>query len=232
MYRAVGAAPAFALPRTECGPARTSRIQRRPAIVEGPALQGLNYRESPVTAMNFNSFAAAVLVVGISTMVISKVGDIFVPEEHFSHKAEAAHTPGTGAPATKAPADPAVAVVLASADAAKGEKLVRSKCKSCHTWSKGGRNSVGPNLWGVVGREKATVGGFSYSSAMKEAGGNWSFEEIYTFLKRPSAKIKGTKMTYRLRKFGQRADVIAFLRTRSDKPLPLPKAGDPAKKAE
>lgn len=82
MYSAVGAAPAFALPPTECGPARTPPIRRRPAIVEGPALQGLHYRESPVTAMNFNSFAAAVLVVGISALAISKVGDILVPEEH------------------------------------------------------------------------------------------------------------------------------------------------------
>lgn len=184
--------------------------------------------------MNINSLAASVLVVGISALVISKVGDILVPETYFSHKAEAAHTPGTGtaAPAAKAPADPAVAVALAAADAAKGEKLVRSKCKSCHTWNKGGRNSVGPNLWGVVGREKATAGGFSYSKAMKAAGGNWSFEEMYTFLKRPSAKIKGTKMTYRLRKYKQRADVIAFLRTQTDKPLPLPEAGDAAGKSE
>ena len=185
--------------------------------------------------MNFNSFAAAVLVVGISALAISKVGDILVPETYFSHKAEAAHTPGTGkaaAPARKAAPEPAVAAALAAADPAKGERLMRSKCKSCHTWSKGGRNSVGPNLWGVVGREKAAVGGFGYSSAMKAVGGNWSFEEIYTFLKRPSAQIKGTKMTYRLRKFAQRADVIAFLRTQSDTPLPLPKAGDPAGKAE
>ena len=182
--------------------------------------------------MNFNSFAAAVLIVGISALVISKVGDILVPETYFSHKAEAAHTPATGTPAKKAAPDPAVAVALAAADAAKGEKLVRSKCKSCHTWSKGGRNGVGPNLWGVVGRKKATVGGFSYSSAMRAAGGDWSFEEMYTFLKRPSAKVKGTKMTYRLRKYKQRADVIAFLRTQTDTPLPLPKAGAAAEKSE
>ena len=164
--------------------------------------------------------------------MISKAGDILVPETYFSHKAEAAHTPAIGTPAKKAPADPAVAVALASADAAKGEKLVRSKCKSCHTWNKGGRNGVGPNLWGVVGRKKATVGGFSYSSAMKAAGGDWSFAEMYTFLKRPSAKVKGTKMTYRLRKYKQRADVIAFLRTQTDTPLPLPKAEDAAEKSE
>lgn len=185
--------------------------------------------------MNFNSLAASVLVVGISALAISKVGDILVPEEHFSHKAEAAASAGTGqsgAPVRKAAADPAVAVALAAADSAKGEKLMRSKCKSCHTWSKGGRNSVGPNLWGVVGREKGTVGGFSYSSGMKGAGGTWSFEEMYTFLKRPNARIKGTKMTYRMRKYKQRADVIAFLRTQSDTPLPLPEAGDAAGKSE
>ena len=184
--------------------------------------------------MNFNSIAAAVLVVGISAMIVSKIGDILVPETHFTHSAEAAVSAKGDAAARKpkAPADPAVAIALAAADVAKGEKLMRSKCKSCHTWSKGGSNGVGPNLWGVVGRSKAAVDGFGYSSALKEAGGAWTYEEMYTFLKRPAALIKGTKMTYRLRKYAQRADVIAFLRTRSDQPVPLPKAGEADGKTE
>ena len=142
---------------SRCGEPTAARPRRRESCAAGYESKGLRYKESPVTAMNFNSFAAAILVVGISAMAISKVGDILVPETHFTHKAEASASAGHGestAAKPKAPAEPAVAAALAAADAAKGEKLMRSKCKSCHTWSKGGRNSVGPNLWGVVGRGK------------------------------------------------------------------------------
>ncbi len=175
--------------------------------------------------MNFNSAAAAVLIVGISAMVISKVGDILVPETRFTYEAAAeasSEAAESEAPAQKAPVEPSVSEALANADVAKGQKLLQSKCKSCHSWNKGGRNGTGPNLYGVVGRKKGAIDGYSYSSAMKSAGTDWTYESLYEFLKRPSAVVKGTKMAYRLRKYQQRADVIAFLRTLSDSPLPLP----------
>lgn len=181
--------------------------------------------------MNFNTVAAAVLVVGISALVISKVGDILIPEQYFTHKTDAAESAGEGSEGREKPAsDPSVAVALASADAARGEKQMQSKCKSCHTWNKGGKNGTGPNLWGVVGAKKGAHDGYNYSSGMKEVGGEWTYEKLYDFLKQPSSVVKGTKMSYRLRKYKQRADVIAFLRTQSDKPLPLPKAETPPAK--
>src|SRR5262245_24457567 len=66
--------------------------------------------------------------------------------------------------------------LLAKADVGRGENAAK-KCQACHTFAKGGRNMVGPNLWGVVGRPKASEAGFNYSAAMKAKGGNWTIDE-------------------------------------------------------
>ncbi len=181
--------------------------------------------------MDFNKIAGAVLLTALSAMVISKVGDILVPEEHF-----AAHTTDgtkTGAEPTSKPVekDPTVAQALAQADPKKGEALVKSKCSSCHTWTKGGANKVGPNLYGVVGNKMGSHPGYSYSSGMKAMDNTWTFEALYEYLPNPGKMVKGTKMTFRLPKWKQRADVIAFLRTQDDSPEPLPKA-EPVSKPE
>ncbi|HEX3651918.1 MAG TPA: cytochrome c family protein, partial [Rhizomicrobium sp.] len=94
----------------------------------------------------------------------------------------------------------------------------------CHTFDKGGQNRVGPNLWGVVGRERASEQGFNYTAAMKSHPGKWTFEELDKFLTNPRQDIPGTAMTFAgIQRDNQRADVIAYLRTLSDNPVPLPK---------
>jgi cytochrome c len=97
---------------------------------------------------------------------------------------------------------------------------------TCHTLEKGGPNRVGPNLWGVVDRPRASHPGYNYSSAMKAAkGGKWTFEELDKFLTHPQGYIRGTKMTFAgFQNPDQRANLIAYLRTLSDNPVPLPKA--------
>ena len=113
--------------------------------------------------------------------------------------------------------------LLASADPAAGEKVF-GKCKACHNTEKGGANQVGPNLWGVVGRPIAQHEGFSYSQALSShAGGTWTYDELNSYLTSPKAWAPGTKMTFAgLSKPEERANVIAYLRTRSDSPPPLP----------
>ena len=83
--------------------------------------------------------------------------------------------------------------------------------------------AVGPNLWDIVGRKKASHEGFSYSSAMQAKGGDWTYEDINHLIAKPTAFVKGTKMAFAgLPKEQQRADVIAYLRTMADSPKPLP----------
>jgi cytochrome c len=115
--------------------------------------------------------------------------------------------------------------LLASADTNRGKEAAK-KCEACHSFDKGGPNKVGPNLWAVVGRKRASEPGFDYSAAMKSAGGNWTLEELNKFLANPRGDIPGTKMTFAgLPRDSERADAMAFLNSLSDNPGPL-KAAD------
>lgn len=122
--------------------------------------------------------------------------------------------------------DPPVTAVLASADAAKGEAVFRA-CAACHTADKGGQNRIGPNLYGIVGGPKAHRSDFTYSEAMKKAAtkGPWDYDALYAFIKNPRGYVPGTLMAYAgLKKPQDRANLIAYLRSLSDNPPPLPEA--------
>jgi cytochrome c len=124
------------------------------------------------------------------------------------------------------PAAPQVAfdTVLASANAQHGAQLVK-QCEICHNFSKGQGPKVGPDLYGVVGRKIASVEGFNYSSALKAKTGTWTFDALNTWLTNPRADVPGTNMTFAgVTSDHQRADIIAYLNSNSDHPLPLPKA--------
>jgi cytochrome c len=133
---------------------------------------------------------------------------------------------GGGGEAAKPEANEPIEQLLASATVDKGANAAK-KCQACHTFGKGEPNRVGPNLFGVVGRPKGTEGGFDYSPAMKSKGGNWSIEDLNAFLANPRQFVPGTKMSFAgLPRGTERADVIAFLNSKSDSPAPLPKAAD------
>jgi cytochrome c len=137
--------------------------------------------------------------------------DIVVPEKPAED----------GKPA--APEGP-IAKLLASADVKRGEAAAK-KCIACHTFQKGGPNLVGPNLWGIVNRAKASVANFNYSQAMRAKGGNWSFEELNDYLLNPKKMVPGTNMNFPgITRASERADVILYLNSLSDNPAPLPKA--------
>lgn len=128
--------------------------------------------------------------------------------------------------AEKAPKGGAVmenaVAMLASADPARGLKVFK-KCGACHTSTEGGKNKVGPNLWDIVGRAKASADGFGFSNALKAKGGDWSFEDLDQFLANPKAYAKGTKMSFAgLKKASDRAAVLLYLRSLSASPKPLP----------
>ena len=112
--------------------------------------------------------------------------------------------------------------LLKAADPAAGEKIA-AKCKACHDLSKGGPNKIGPNLWDIVGNKQAHLDNFSYSDAVKGLGGQWTYENLDKFLTKPKDYAPGTKMTFPgLPKPEDRAALLAYLRTLSDSPKPLP----------
>ena len=114
---------------------------------------------------------------------------------------------------------------LAAADPKAGEADV-SLCKVCHTFNKGGSTLVGPNLYGVVGRKIASVEGFNYTPGLKAHEGDWTFDKLDAWLTNPAAFAPGTMMAFPgIPDVKKRADVIAYLNSNSDNPLPIPKAG-------
>ena len=115
--------------------------------------------------------------------------------------------------------------VMSQADAKLGEMVFR-KCSVCHTADKNGVNKVGPNLWNIVDSVTAHRSDFVYSSAMKsraEENLKWDYETLYRYLYSPKKLVKGTKMAFAgLKNDEDRANLIAYLRTLSDHPKPLP----------
>jgi len=133
---------------------------------------------------------------------------------------------GTGAP--QASAEVPIETMLPTASIQKGTADVRV-CQACHTFQKGQPNNIGPNLYGVVGRPVASLPGFNYSAALKAKGGTWTFDALNTWLKDPRADVPGTLMTFAgFDDESERADVIDYLNSNSDKPLPMPKAAQAA----
>jgi cytochrome c len=116
-----------------------------------------------------------------------------------------------------------LASLLAKGSAEKGAEVAK-KCAICHNFDKGGPNMIGPDLYGVVGRKIASHEGYEYSDALKAKKGDWTYDNLFEWLKDPNAWAPGTKMALfpGLPEAKDRADVILFLRTKSDNPPPLP----------
>ena len=180
-------------------------------------------------SFEINKIVGAVLFCLLLIMSIRIVGDIVVHPVKLKEAAYKVEVPkeegaASAANAPKVEADPPIAQLLAAADPKKGEATAKV-CQTCHTFTKGGKNGIGPNLYGITGEKPAEVAGFSFSDAMQKKGGTWGYDELYTYLKAPQKVVPGTKMTFiGLPKPTDRANVIAYLRTLSDNPMPMPAA--------
>jgi cytochrome c len=143
------------------------------------------------------------------------------PGFEIAVKEDASHG---GAKEAAAPSEP-IEKLLQTASVEKGTAAAK-KCAACHTFEKGGPNRVGPNLFNVLNEPKgAGRGGFNFSAAMKGKGGTWTYDDLNKFLANPKAFIPGTAMGFAgISKDSERADVIAYLRSLSDSPAPLPTA--------
>ena len=173
----------------------------------------------------WNKIAGWVLAAAISVLGLSIVTGYLFPTHGPEKPAfvvegvEAEGEAGGGAAA----ADKPIEFYLASADAAKGEAQFK-KCASCHTINKGGAAGIGPNLYGIVGAAHAHSGGFGYSDAMKAVSGKiWDWKALSEWIANPKKAIPGNKMSFAgISKPEDRANLIAFLNSKSDSPLPAP----------
>jgi len=180
-----------------------------------------------MSSLEFNKIAGAVLGTLTLTVGLGIFSEILFERPE---PAKAGYELSGDAPAeasSTAEADPPLGTLTAKASVEKGEALF-GKCKSCHTVDNGGKNGNGPNLFGVIGGPKAHKADFAYSDGFKarhEKGETWTPEDFYTYIKNPKAFVPGTKMTFAgLDKPQDRANILTYLNSKSDKPVDLPKS--------
>ena len=159
----------------------------------------------------------AALVALLGAMALDLIYDaVFAPNRAIGP----GDGPPFGAQAAAAP-EPPLAARLAKADAAAGKASARP-CRACHSFERGAAAKVGPPLYGVVGRPVASIAGFRYSAAMKALGGEWTYDRLERLLADPSGFVAGTRMNFPGEPDAQkRADILAYLRTLSDSPIPF-----------
>ncbi len=177
-------------------------------------------------SMEINKAVAAFLVAGIAFMGSGLISEALVHPKVYKDTAIKVDLPKEQTAAAAPEAEPPVAVLLASADPARGEAGVKSAgCVACHSFNEGGKAGVGPNLYGVVGGPHGHMEGYAYSAVLKGKQGPWTYDALNEWLKKPSAYAPGTKMSYAgLADPKKRADIIDYLHTLAKEPVPLPAA--------
>ena len=180
-------------------------------------------------SFELNKIIAAVLLTVLIIIGIGKFTDILFHVEkpkESAYKIEGLEvmsaTTSSPKSTTKVVEAVDIKTLLAMGDLGHGEKVFK-KCSACHQIASGGKNMIGPNLWNVIGRTAGSVNDYKYSKAMVAYGKEWSFEEMNSYLIKPQAYVKGTKMAFAgLRKEKDRASVILFMNSKSSSPKPLP----------
>ena len=183
-----------------------------------------------MSALEVNKIIASLIMVFLIIVFISITGNILVKKQEINNgndiTAYLIDIPEedvfNSEITAKIPITESVLPFLMNASIEKGEKLFK-KCGACHSYNKDGANKVGPNLWNLINRPKGNVNGFSYSAALLDFGGKWTFEELSEFLYKPKQYIEKTKMNFAgLKAVEDRANLILFIREQSDEPVPLP----------
>ncbi len=180
-----------------------------------------------MSGLELNKVVAAVLVAGLVSMVTGNLADIlYKPNLNPTrgYKIDVSEN-SSSRNSSSAPIEVTVDVIelLSKASAENGAILVK-KCAVCHDFNKDGPNRIGPNLWNIVENKKAHHSDYTYSKALAGKGGTWTYEDLFHMIQRPAEFIPGTKMNFiGFKKPQDVADVIAYLRSLSDNPVPLTK---------
>ena len=175
-------------------------------------------------ALRINKITAALLSGVLLIMVFGKIGNILVDPKTEISNAYPIEVPEKNQIKSKVVEEVVIEPILAllaTANLESGQKISK-KCVACHGFDAGGPNKVGPNLYNIVNKDQGKAD-YAYSKVLASLSGKWSYEELNKFLYKPKLYSKGTKMNYAgLSKTKDRANLIAWLRTKSDSPVSLP----------
>ena len=175
-------------------------------------------------SLKFNKIAAALLSSILLIMMFGKIGNFLVNPNTDVSNAYPIEVPETNTVVAKEEKEVVIepiTALLATANLESGLKIAK-KCVACHGFDAGGPNKVGPNLYDIVNKDQGKAD-YAYSKVLAALNGKWTYEELNKFLYKPKLYSKGTKMNYAgLSKTKDRANLIAWLRTKSDNPVPLP----------
>ena len=170
-----------------------------------------------------NKIIAAILVTVLLVFGIDKISDIIFHEEKPNvqgYKVEI--KANNSASQTKSEDQIDISALLTLGDVDSGKKVFK-KCAACHSIAQDGGNKIGPKLYNTGGRATGSISDYKYSKALASYGKEWTFEELNSFLIKPSTWIKGNKMGFAgLKKDEDRASVILYLNQNSDSPKALP----------
>jgi len=176
-----------------------------------------------MNSFEIQKIISAILVTFLVVFGIGKISNFIFDNDETSavaYKLEAPEGSSGEANATETSVD--LNALFAMGDVAHGEKVFR-KCKACHSINQDGKNKTGPKLWNVMFRPIGAVTDYKYSKALSSYGKKGSWEEMNSFLIKPSTWIKGNKMGFAgLKSEKDRASVILYLNQNSDSPKPLP----------
>jgi cytochrome c len=174
------------------------------------------------SSLETNKALAALLTAGIIASGSGVISRIIYHPSMPEENAYVIEVPEGGATA-EAEVTP-LPVLLAAASPEDGAGDAK-KCAACHNFEQEGAAKIGPPLWGVVDRDIASIAGFAYSDALLEREGNWTFEALNDFVANPKGFAPGTKMAFAgIKDPEDRADVLVYLRSLAESPVPLPEA--------
>ncbi|MGD1935658.1 MAG: c-type cytochrome [Candidatus Phaeomarinobacter sp.] len=178
-------------------------------------------------SFEFNKVAGAVLasllmLLGVGMFLVPTLYAPTVPEQKAFIVEGVEEEGATGGAAAEAPVEQPIEALIAMATVDRGERVAR-RCVACHTFSDGGENKIGPNLWNIMGDKKAHLDNFNYSGALAGMDGIWDWDTMDAFLKKPSEYVPGTIMSFAgLNKPEDRAAIMVYLAAQAPTPFARP----------